>query len=96
MMKRMVAKIVRKIEEETVLQFSLKAFGGLILSIFTIFFGFYLLVVQPQFKAQDEKFEKNWTEQKVINKELSTSINQLNITLSAFNETLNNLKTDKK
>lgn len=90
---KMVAKIIK---EDSIIQFSVKAFFALVFSIMSIFFGFYLLIIQPQFKEQAEKIEKNRVEQLVINKELSTSINQLNVTLSALNESINNLKNDKK
>lgn len=89
---KMVAKIIK---EDSIIQFSAKAFIALIVTILGVFFSFYLLVIEPQFKAQDEKIEKNWSEQKQINKELSNSMNQLNITLTSLSTIIETQKKEK-
>ena len=72
--------------------FSVKGFIAVITFIFSVFFGFYLLVVNPRMQETDRTIEKNATEQKQINKELSNSLTTLNITMAQLTEAIKNMK----
>ena len=89
----MVAKIDT---ENSRIIFSVKGFIGTMTFIFSVFFGFYLLVIAPRMEATDVQIEKNAVQQQVINKELSTSLNTLNITMARLTEAIDNLKNSKK
>ena len=71
----MVAKLDT---ENSRIIFSVKGFIGVITFIFSVFFGFYLMVVVPKFNSIDEYIK----EQNKTNKELVQQINQLNLNIT--------------
>lgn len=87
----MVAKIDT---ENSRIIFSTKGFIAVISFIFSVFFGFYLLVIVPKFSNQDAKIEKMIDSQNTVNKELSNSINQLNITIATLSESVKNMQNN--
>lgn len=89
----MVAKIDT---ENSRIIFSVKGFIAVVSFIFSVFFGFYILVITPKFQNQDNKIEKMIETQNTVNLQLSNSINNLNISIAVLNESLNNLKENQK
>lgn len=88
----MVAKIDT---ENSRIIFSVKGFVAVITFIFSVFFSFYLLVIVPRMESTDRQIEKNAIEQKIVNKELSSSLNTLNLTMVELTTTLKNMKEEK-
>lgn len=89
--------MVAKIDTETSrIIFSTKGFIAVIAFIFTVFFGFYGLVITPKFTSYDTKIEKIIDNQSIVNKEMYKSINALNTSIAVLNENLKNIEKNEK
>ena len=85
----MVAKIVK---ENSTIVFTIKGFIAVITFIFTVFFGFYTLVIVPRFDIIDSTI----LEQNKINTEIIHTIADLNTNIAVLSESINNLKNNIK
>lgn len=87
------------INGDTQIVFTVKSFAGLIVTILTIFFGFYKLVIAPSIDEQKEDLKTTKTEMSKkfdnINSELvkiNNGIGQINGALSGMNTRFDDLK----
>jgi hypothetical protein len=79
------------ITAETKIIFTIKSFFGLMSSIIGLFFGFYMLVVDPKIKDHDAKYDK-------INEQLiqiNNGIGTLSGTVDGMNERFNDLRNQR-
>lgn len=99
--------MVKQIDGNTHVIFTMKNFFGLISTILCLFFGFYMLVVQPRIERTEKHYDTMYNEQKELNKvftneivniKLKTNITSENILLKsqASNGEANNVETDSQ
>jgi hypothetical protein len=84
--------MVKQIDGNTHVIFTMKNFFALISTMLGLFFGFYLLVVQPRIEKTEEHYDLMYNEQKELNKIYTKEITdiKLKINLGSENLLLNN------
>jgi len=84
--------MVKQIDGNTHVIFTMKNFFALISTMLGLFFGFYLLVVQPRIEKTEEHYDLMYNEQKELNKVFTKEITdiKLKINLSSDNLLLKN------
>jgi uncharacterized membrane protein YgaE (UPF0421/DUF939 family) len=70
---------VKRIDGNTPIIFTVGSFFMFIGTMLTIFFGFYLLIVNPRIDKTEENYEKMYQEQKVLNETFRNEITNLRI-----------------
>jgi len=84
--------MVKQIDGNTHVIFTMKNFFALISTMLGLFLGFYLLVVQPRIEKTEEHYDLMYNEQKELNKIYTKEITdiKLKINLGSENLLLNN------
>jgi hypothetical protein len=79
---------VKRIDGNTPIIFNVKNFFALIGTILSLFFGFYLLVVNPRINRTEKNYEDMYKEQKLLNEAFRTEITNLKLINASENKTL--------
>ena len=77
---------VKRIDGNTPIIFTIGSFFALIGTMITIFFTFYLLVVDPRINKSEKNYEKMYQEQKVLNETFRNEITNLRLINAAENK----------
>jgi uncharacterized membrane protein YgaE (UPF0421/DUF939 family) len=84
---------VKRIDGNTPIIFNMRNFFTLIGTMITLFFGFYLLVVNPRINKSEKNYENMYKEQKVLNESFRTEITNLRLDVKGNTENIKNIQT---
>lgn len=87
---------VKQIDGNTPIIFNMRNFFTLIGTMITLFFGFYLLVVNPRINKAEKNYENMYNEQKVLNENFRTEITNLRLDVKGNTDNIKNIQTTIK
>jgi hypothetical protein len=80
--------MVKQIDGNTHVIFTMKNFFALISTMLGLFFGFYLLVVQPRIEKTEEHYDLMYNEQKELNKIYTKEITDIKLRINITSDNL--------
>ena len=80
--------MVKQIDGNTHVIFTMKNFFALISTMLGLFFGFYLLVVQPRIERTETHYDMMYNEQKELNKIYTKEITDIKLRMNMTSDNL--------
>jgi hypothetical protein len=80
--------MVKQIDGNTHVIFTMKNFFALISTMLGLFFGFYLLVVQPRIERTETHYDMMYNEQKELNKVYTKEITDIKLRINMTSDNL--------
>lgn len=80
--------MVKQIDGSTHIIFTMKNFFALISAILGLFFGFYMLVVEPRIKETEKHYDIMYNEQKELNKVFTDEIVAIKLKVNITSDNL--------
>lgn len=77
---------VNQIGGNTQIVFTIKSFFTLIGTILGLFFGFYMLVVDPRIKKTEDNYNEMYKEQKTLNENFTKEITTIKLDMKPTSE----------
>jgi hypothetical protein len=86
--KEIDSSMVKQIDGNTQVIFTMKNFFTLISAMLGLFFGFYLLVVQPRIEKTETHYDMMYNEQKELNKVYTKEITDIKLKINMTSDNL--------